>query len=31
VTNGTIQIGVSSNANAGNWVNADDFSLVQTG
>ncbi|GAA3439288.1 family 43 glycosylhydrolase [Kutzneria kofuensis] len=29
VTNGTIQVGVSANANAGNWVNVDDFSLVQ--
>jgi hypothetical protein len=31
VTNGSIQVGVASNANAGNWVYADDFSLVQTG
>jgi hypothetical protein len=30
VTNGTIQVGVSSNANAGNWVNFDDFSLIRT-
>ncbi|GHG41616.1 MULTISPECIES: family 43 glycosylhydrolase [Amycolatopsis] len=29
VTNGSIQVGVSSDANAGNWVNVDDFSLVQ--
>jgi hypothetical protein len=31
VTNGSIQVGVFSDANAGNWVNVDDFSLVQTG
>lgn len=31
VTNGSIQVGVQSDANAGNWVNADDFSLVRTG
>ncbi|MGQ4335644.1 family 43 glycosylhydrolase [Streptomyces hayashii] len=31
VTNGSIQVGVSSDANAGNRVNVDDFSLVQTG
>ena len=31
VTDGAIQVGVSSDANAGNWVNVDDFSLVQTG
>ncbi|NUS15838.1 MAG: family 43 glycosylhydrolase [Streptomyces sp.] len=31
VTSGSIQVGVSSDANAGNWVNVDDFSLVQTG
>ncbi len=31
VTSGSIQVGVSSNANAGNWVYVDDFSLVQTG
>ncbi|EWM10140.1 family 43 glycosylhydrolase [Kutzneria sp. 744] len=31
VTNGTIQVGVSSNAGANNWVNVDDFSLVQAG
>jgi hypothetical protein len=30
VTNGSIQVGVYSDANAGNWVNVDDFSLVQT-
>jgi hypothetical protein len=30
VTNGSIQVGVSSDANAGNWVYADDFSLIQT-
>jgi len=30
VTNGSIQVGVSSDANAGNWVNVDDFSLTQT-
>ena len=30
VTNGSIQVGVASNANAGNWVYADDFSLVRT-
>ncbi len=31
VTNGSIQVGVFSDANAGNWVNVDDFSLVRTG
>ncbi|MFI5908514.1 cellulose binding domain-containing protein [Dactylosporangium sp. NPDC051541] len=31
VTNGSIQVGVSSNANAGNWIYADDFTLVRTG
>ncbi|MDX6282910.1 MAG: hypothetical protein QOH03_3981 [Kribbellaceae bacterium] len=31
VTNGSIQVGVQSDANAGNWVSVDDFSLVQTG
>jgi len=31
VTNGSIQVGVYSDANSGNWVNVDDFSLVQTG
>ena len=31
VTNGSIQVGVYSDANANNWVNVDDFSLVQTG
>src|SRR6185437_8168856 len=31
VTNGSIQIGISANANAGNWIYADDFSLIQTG
>ena len=31
VTNGSIQVGVYSKANAGNWVNVDDFSLVSTG
>ena len=30
VTNGSIQVGVASNANAGDWVYADDFSLVRT-
>jgi hypothetical protein len=30
VTNGSIQVGVSSNANAGNWLYADDFSLIRT-
>lgn len=30
VTNGSIQVGVFSDANAGNWVNVDDFSLVQS-
>nr|WP_233224069.1 hypothetical protein [Amycolatopsis sp. CA-128772] len=29
VTNGSIQVGVFSDANAGNWVNVDDFGLVQ--
>ena len=29
VTNGSIQVGVSSDANAGNWVYADDFSLTR--
>ncbi|HPR31980.1 MAG TPA: family 43 glycosylhydrolase [Prolixibacteraceae bacterium] len=28
VTNGSIQVGVYSDANGGNWVNVDDFSLV---
>jgi hypothetical protein len=28
VTNGSIQVGVYSDAKAGNWVNADDFSLI---
>ncbi|WP_410566831.1 hypothetical protein [Amycolatopsis sp. cmx-4-61] len=31
VTNGSVQVGVFSDANAGNWVNVDDFNLVQTG
>ena len=31
VTNGSIQVGVAANANAGNWLYADDFSLVRTG
>lgn len=31
VTNGTIQVGVSSTADANNRVNVDDFSLVQAG
>lgn len=31
VTDGSIQVGVLSDANPGNWVNVDDFSLVQTG
>ena len=30
VANGSIQVGVSSDANAGNWVYADDFSLIRT-
>ena len=30
VTNGTIQVGIASNANAGNWIYADDFNLIQT-
>jgi hypothetical protein len=30
VTTGSIQIGVYSDANSGNWVNVDDFSLVRT-
>ncbi len=28
VTNGSIQVGVYSDANGGNWVNVDDFNLV---
>ena len=28
VTNGTMQVGVYSDANDGNWVNVDDFNLV---
>ncbi len=28
VTTGSIQVGVSSDANLGNWVDVDDFSLV---
>lgn len=31
VTNGTIEVGVFSDANGGNWINADDFTLIQTG
>jgi len=31
VTNGSIEVGVYSVANAGNWVNADDFSMVSNG
>jgi hypothetical protein len=31
VTSGSIQIGISSTANAGNWIYADDFSLIRTG
>jgi hypothetical protein len=31
VTNGSIQVGVSSTANANDWVDVDDFSLVQAG
>jgi hypothetical protein len=31
VTTGSIQVGFSSDANAGDWVNVDDFSLVQSG
>ncbi|MET7283670.1 family 43 glycosylhydrolase [Kribbella sp. NPDC005582] len=30
VSNGTVQVGVQSDANAGNWVNVDDFSLVRS-
>jgi hypothetical protein len=30
VTNGTIQVGIFSDAKAGNWVNTDDFSLIRT-
>ncbi len=30
VSNGSIQVGVQSDANAGNWVNVDDYSLVRT-
>lgn len=30
VTNGRIQVGIYSDANAGNWVFVDDFSLVAT-
>lgn len=30
VTNGSIQVGLWSDANSGNWVNVDDFSLVRT-
>ncbi len=28
VSNGSIQVGVNSDANGGNWVNVDDFNLV---
>lgn len=28
VTNGSIQVGVYSNANGGNWLNVDDYNLV---
>ncbi|MGQ4388527.1 family 43 glycosylhydrolase [Streptomyces sp. SAS_270] len=31
VTTGSIQVGVASDANPENWVNVDDFELVQTG
>ncbi len=31
VTNGSIEVGVYSNANGGNWVNVDDFSLISDG
>ncbi|UII29533.1 RICIN domain-containing protein [Fulvivirga maritima] len=31
VTNGSIEVGVYSNASGGNWVNVDDFSLISTG
>jgi hypothetical protein len=31
VTTGSIQVGVSSEANANNWLNVDDFSLVRAG
>ncbi len=30
VTNGSIQVGVQSDANGGNWVNVDDYSLVRS-
>ena len=31
VTTGSIQVGVSADANAGNWVDVDDVSLVNAG
>ena len=31
ITNGKIQVGIYSDANAGNWVFVDDFSLVRNG
>lgn len=31
VTNGSIQIGASSNADAGQWINVDDLSPVRSG
>lgn len=31
VTNGTVQIGIYSDANAGNWLMADDFTLIGNG
>ncbi|MCV9387342.1 RICIN domain-containing protein [Reichenbachiella ulvae] len=31
VTNGSIEVGVYSNASGGQWINVDDFSLISTG
>lgn len=31
ITNGKIQVGIYSDANAGNWVFFDDFSLIGNG
>lgn len=31
VTNGTVQIGIYSDANAGNWLMVDDFTLIGSG
>ena len=31
VTNGTVQVGIYSDANAGNWLMADDFTLIGNG